>query len=69
MSNNQCFKCGVPYEYPPFNILFEKCSLFKYLFINPKELIKKKSNLTKAGTIENQAKMQLISEVMGNGNV
>lgn len=35
--NNKTFKGGIPYNYPPLKGLFEKCSLLKMLFVEPKK--------------------------------
>ena len=61
--NNKTFKGGIPYNYPPLKGLFEKCSLLKMLFVEPKNLSLAKKNLQKKATLEYQALMQLIKTI------
>lgn len=57
---NKVFKCGIPYEYPPFKDLFSKCTLFKNLFVEPKMLGIAKKNIKSKATLEYQAVLELI---------
>ena len=60
---NKTFKGGIPYNYPSFKGLFNKCPLFGKLFVEPNNLGKAKSNLSTKGTVENQAAVQIIEYV------
>lgn len=60
---NKTFKGGIPYNYPSFKGLFNKCPLFSRLFVEPDRLGKAKNNLTAKGTAENQAAAQIIEYV------
>lgn len=60
---NRTFKGGIPYNYLSFKGLFNKCSLFNRLFVEPKDFGKAKININKKGTVENQAVAQIIEYV------